>query len=156
MLHGNAALLTYVWVPPEEPGKGGEEGPSYSGRPPGAPAQRARRAQAKPPPDQPRPEPTQFSHPRDQAELNSGRGGLNSNSTHTYGRRPGNARGRLRRSRRASSPRAATRQFVLHTYSSGWISGFQRDLDAALPTHQVQVLADFDRDWTLYRSLDTG
>ena len=45
-------------------------------------------AQAKPPPYRPGPEPTQFSHARDQAELNSGRGGLNSNPTHTCGRRP--------------------------------------------------------------------
>ncbi len=48
------------------------------------------------------------------------------------------------------------REFVLHTGSADWIDGFHRDLDAALLTHQVQVLAELDLDWTVYKSLDPG
>ena len=48
------------------------------------------------------------------------------------------------------------REFVLHSDSSDWIGGFQQDLAAALPTHQVQVLAQLDLEWTVYKNLDPG
>jgi hypothetical protein len=48
------------------------------------------------------------------------------------------------------------REFVLHTDSSDWIDGFQRDLAVALPTHKAQMRTQLDLDWTVYKSLDPG
>lgn len=43
------------------------------------------------------------------------------------------------------------REFVLYTGSGDWIEGFHRDLAAALPSHEVQVIAKTDPKWSVYR-----
>jgi hypothetical protein len=43
------------------------------------------------------------------------------------------------------------REFVLYTGSGDWIPGFHEDLKATLPTHQVQVIAQTDPSWSVYR-----
>jgi hypothetical protein len=43
------------------------------------------------------------------------------------------------------------REFVLYTGSGEWIEGFDRDLTAALPSHEVQVMAKTDPKWSVYR-----
>jgi hypothetical protein len=43
------------------------------------------------------------------------------------------------------------REFVLYTGSGDWIEGFHHDLSAALPSHQVQVMAKSDPKWSVYR-----
>jgi uncharacterized protein DUF695 len=43
------------------------------------------------------------------------------------------------------------REFVLYTGSGDWIPGFHEDLKATLPTHQVQVVAQTDPSWSVYR-----
>jgi hypothetical protein len=45
---------------------------------------------------------------------------------------------------------AGMREFVLYTGSSDWIEGFHRVLEAALPTHEVQVMAQTDPAWSVY------
>jgi hypothetical protein len=46
---------------------------------------------------------------------------------------------------------AGMREFVLYTASAEWIASFHQDLRAALPTHEVQVQAQKDRSWNVYR-----
>jgi hypothetical protein len=46
------------------------------------------------------------------------------------------------------------REFVLQTGSGAWIPQLHDDLQAALPTHDVQAMAEHDPDWTVYRSLE--
>ncbi|MDH5615712.1 MAG: DUF695 domain-containing protein [Acidimicrobiia bacterium] len=47
---------------------------------------------------------------------------------------------------------AGMREFVLYTNSSAWIEAFHQAFQAAVPTHQVQVMAKTDPDWSVYRS----
>jgi len=42
------------------------------------------------------------------------------------------------------------REFVLYTGSGDWIAGFHEELKAALPTHEVQVMAQTDPSWSVY------
>jgi len=44
-----------------------------------------------------------------------------------------------------------TREFVMYTGSGDWIAGLHEDLKAALPTHEVQVIAQTDPSWSVYR-----
>ncbi len=44
------------------------------------------------------------------------------------------------------------REFVLYTNSSAWVEEFHHDLQAAVPTHQVQVMAQVDPGWSVYKS----
>lgn len=43
------------------------------------------------------------------------------------------------------------REFVLYTGSGDWIPAFHQDLRAALPDHDVQVMAQTDPKWSVYR-----
>jgi hypothetical protein len=43
------------------------------------------------------------------------------------------------------------REFVLYTGSGDWIETFHSELRSALPTHDVQVQAQTDPDWEVYR-----
>ena len=43
------------------------------------------------------------------------------------------------------------REFVLYTGSGDWIPALHEDLKATLPTHQVQVMAQTDPSWSVYR-----
>ena len=43
------------------------------------------------------------------------------------------------------------REFVLYTGSPDWIEGFHHELQSALPTHDLQVMAQEDGDWSVYR-----
>ena len=43
------------------------------------------------------------------------------------------------------------REWVLYTGSGEWIPAFHEDLKTALPTHQVQVMAQTDPKWSVYR-----
>jgi len=43
------------------------------------------------------------------------------------------------------------REFVLYTGSGEWIPAFHEDLKAALPTHDVQMVAETDPKWSVYR-----
>jgi len=43
------------------------------------------------------------------------------------------------------------REYVLYTGSGDWIEGFHHDLRAALPSHDVQVMAQQDQKWSVYR-----
>jgi hypothetical protein len=43
------------------------------------------------------------------------------------------------------------REFVLYTGSHDWIESFHKDLQAALTTHDLQVMAQKDADWSTYR-----
>lgn len=45
------------------------------------------------------------------------------------------------------------REFVLYTGSGDWIAQFHTDLQAAVDTHEVQVVAQRDPDWNVYTSL---
>lgn len=44
------------------------------------------------------------------------------------------------------------REFVLYTGSGDWIERFHGTLRAALPSHEVQVVAEHDPDWDVYQS----
>jgi hypothetical protein len=44
------------------------------------------------------------------------------------------------------------REFVLYTNTSAWIEDFHNVLRAAVPTHDVQVMAKTDPDWSVYKS----
>jgi hypothetical protein len=46
---------------------------------------------------------------------------------------------------------AGMREFVLYTGSGEWIEGFHHELQAALPSHQVQVMAKMDPKWSVYQ-----
>jgi len=48
-----------------------------------------------------------------------------------------------------------TREFVLYTNSNTWIDDFHGALQAAVPTHAVQVMAKTDPDWSVYKSFVT-
>ena len=43
------------------------------------------------------------------------------------------------------------REFVLYTGSGDWIPAFHQDLIAAMPTHEVQVMAQTDPKWATFR-----
>ena len=43
------------------------------------------------------------------------------------------------------------REFVLYTGSREWIAAFHESLKSVLPTHDVQVMAQTDREWSVYR-----
>ena len=43
------------------------------------------------------------------------------------------------------------REFVLYTGSGEWIPAFHTDLKSALPTHDVQMVAETDPKWSVYR-----
>jgi hypothetical protein len=43
------------------------------------------------------------------------------------------------------------REYVLYTGSGDWIEGFHHELQAALPSHDVQVMAQQDPKWSVYR-----
>jgi hypothetical protein len=42
------------------------------------------------------------------------------------------------------------REFVLYSRDSDWIESFHRALDAAVPSHEVQVMAKQDPAWSTY------
>ena len=44
-----------------------------------------------------------------------------------------------------------TREFVMYTGSGDWIAALHEELKAALPTHEVQVIAQTDPSWSVYR-----
>jgi hypothetical protein len=44
------------------------------------------------------------------------------------------------------------REFVLYTSTGEWIEGFHRDLQAAVTTHEIQVMAQTDPKWKVYSS----
>ena len=44
------------------------------------------------------------------------------------------------------------REFVLYTGSGDWIPGLHEELRSALPTHEVQMQAQTDPKWSVYRS----
>lgn len=44
------------------------------------------------------------------------------------------------------------REFVLYTNASAWIEDFHNVLRAAVPTHEVQVMARTDPEWSVYKS----
>lgn len=44
------------------------------------------------------------------------------------------------------------REFVLYTSDGRWVEQFHRDLESAIPNHHVQVVAEPDPEWDLYRS----
>jgi len=48
------------------------------------------------------------------------------------------------------------REFVLYSPSSQWIEGFHHALDDAVTTHEIQVMAKTDADWSIYKSLAEG
>ena len=43
------------------------------------------------------------------------------------------------------------REFVLYTGSGEWIPAFHTDLKSALPAHDVQMVAETDPKWSVYR-----
>ena len=43
------------------------------------------------------------------------------------------------------------REFVLYTGSDDWIPAAHADLIALLPTHEVQMVAESDPSWSVYR-----
>lgn len=45
------------------------------------------------------------------------------------------------------------REFVLYTGTGDWIAQFHTDLQAAVDTHEVQVVAQRDPDWNVYAHL---
>jgi hypothetical protein len=45
------------------------------------------------------------------------------------------------------------REFVLYAASGDWVEAFHGELGAAVPTHDVQVVAKADPDWSVYNSL---
>jgi len=48
------------------------------------------------------------------------------------------------------------REFVLYTGAGDWIPGFHQDLRSVLPTHEVQVTAETDPKWSVYRQFVRG
>ena len=50
---------------------------------------------------------------------------------------------------------AGMREFVLYANSSAWIEDFHKAFQAVVPTHQVQVMAKTDPDWSVYKSFVT-
>jgi Family of unknown function (DUF695) len=47
------------------------------------------------------------------------------------------------------------REFVLYTKSGDWIEAFHHGLEAAVASHEVQVMAKRDPDWAVYRQFVT-
>ena len=45
------------------------------------------------------------------------------------------------------------REFVLYTGTSDWIESFHLALEAAVPSHEIQVIAQHDANWDVFRSL---
>jgi hypothetical protein len=45
------------------------------------------------------------------------------------------------------------RELVLQARDSEWVAEFHRAADEAIATHEVQVIAETDPDWEVYRSL---
>ncbi len=45
------------------------------------------------------------------------------------------------------------REFVLYTRTGEWIEGFHRALQASVPTHEIQVMAQTDPKWRVYSTL---
>ncbi len=45
------------------------------------------------------------------------------------------------------------REFVAYTATADWIEAFHHEFDAAVDSHEVQVMAKHDPDWSVYRSL---
>ncbi len=45
------------------------------------------------------------------------------------------------------------REFVLYTGTGEWIPQFHEDLRAALPSHRVDVIAETDPTWSVYKQL---
>jgi len=43
------------------------------------------------------------------------------------------------------------REFVLYTGSGEWIRSFHEEMRAAITTHEVQVMAQADPDWSVFR-----
>jgi hypothetical protein len=50
---------------------------------------------------------------------------------------------------------AGMREFVLYTNASAWIEDYHRDLAKDITTHEVQVIAKTDPEWTAYRAFVT-
>jgi hypothetical protein len=44
------------------------------------------------------------------------------------------------------------REFVLYTSDGAWIPQFDQDLKAAIPHHDLQVMAQRDENWNTYRT----
>jgi hypothetical protein len=44
------------------------------------------------------------------------------------------------------------REFVLYTAAGDWIEDFHHDLQAAVPSHEIQVMAQTDPKWKVYGS----
>jgi hypothetical protein len=47
---------------------------------------------------------------------------------------------------------SSMREFVLYSTTSDWVESFHHELEAAVPTHEVQVAAVRDPDWNVYRN----
>lgn len=45
------------------------------------------------------------------------------------------------------------REFVLYTGEGDWIAQFHQDLQASIPHHEVQVMAQRDEGWATYRRM---
>ena len=48
------------------------------------------------------------------------------------------------------------REFVFHARDSEWIAAFHREAMATVVTHEVQVMAEHDPDWTVFHDLLPG
>jgi carbamoylphosphate synthase small subunit len=48
------------------------------------------------------------------------------------------------------------RESVIYTPTDEWIGQFHRDLEASVTTHEVQVMAETDPGWSMYKSLAEG
>jgi hypothetical protein len=44
------------------------------------------------------------------------------------------------------------REFVLYTAADDWIEDLHHDLQAAVPSHEIQVMAQTDPKWKVYGS----
>jgi hypothetical protein len=47
---------------------------------------------------------------------------------------------------------SSMREFVLYTRTSDWVESFHHELEVAVPTHEVQCMAQRDPDWNVYRT----
>ena len=48
---------------------------------------------------------------------------------------------------------SSMREFVLYAAQPEWIEGFHKDLKARITHHEVQVMAQQDKDWTTFKTL---
>jgi hypothetical protein len=48
------------------------------------------------------------------------------------------------------------REFVFHSQTSDWIEPFHRDMQGAIPEHEVQVMAQRDPGWSVYEQIVGG